>query len=167
MSKLKGLNKLTREINKFTQKEFGVTCRFGKEFEAFASKKLVHYAILIDIDLQDTFFADVHRRFEDIEASDFIWLLMHEIGHCQTDYMWDNEDEVFFARQKKTMDKTAIKDDVIAKNEWYHSIPDEYFATKWAGEYMRENPIKVKKFNKKFNKAFEEFIEKNEIEVDN
>ena len=73
MSKLKGLNKLTREINKFTQEEFGVTCRFGKEFEAYTAKNLIHYTILIDTDLQDTFFADVHRRFADIEASDFIW----------------------------------------------------------------------------------------------
>ena len=165
MAKLKGLNKLTRELNKYVKETFGVTCRFGKEFQALPTDKIVDYAILIPVWMQDTFFADVHDRFPDIEVTDFTWLLFHEIGHCMTDDMWTQEDENYFKKQRKLLNKEPLANDVELKNEIYHTMPDEYFATRWAANYIREHEDEIYEFEEMWYEVFSDFITKNEIEA--
>jgi len=165
MAKLKGLNKLTKELNKYVKETFGVTCRFGHEFQALPTDKIVYYAIVIPVWMQDTFFADVHNRFPDIEVTDFTWLLFHEIGHCMTDEMWTQEEENFFARQRKLLNREPLADDIELKNEIYHTFPDEYFATRWAATYIREHEDEVYEFEEMWYEVFSDFIAKNEIEA--
>lgn len=164
MAKLKGLNKLTRELNKYTEEKFGVTCRFGHQFQALPTDKIVYYAIMIGVEMQEIFFNDVHNRFPDIEVTDFTWLLFHEIGHCMTDDMWTQEDEDYFRKQRKLFKKDFFTNEYELANEFYHTMPDEYFATKWASEYIRENPEEIEEFEEMFYEAFTEFLTKNEIE---
>lgn len=163
--KLKGLTKLTRKLNEYTKNTFNVTCRFGHEFQALPTDKIVYYAIVIPVWMQDTFFADVYERFPDIEVTDFTWLLFHEIGHCMTDYMWTQEEENFFQRQKKLLNEEPLADNVELKNEFYHIFPDEYFATRWAVNYIREHENEIAEFEEMWYETFTEFIKINEIEA--
>lgn len=162
MAKIKGLKKLTAVVNEFTIKNFGVTAEFGAEFEALPSDKIIHFSIIVDEDIQGATIDDMEARFPLVHADMFFWLLMHEVGHCMTDEVWDMDDEAYFEKMKNRLDD-YFDGDVFAKNEWYHVIGDEYFATKWAGCYMMEHPKKMRKFAKKFHKAYMKFIEKNAI----
>ena len=164
MAKLKGKKAFTKAINEFTQKEFGVTAVFGNEFQALTDDKIIEFTLAVDKDMQECVIDDMESRFPDIQTSMFVWLLMHEIGHCMTAEEWDVDDETYFAKAKdRLMDywTTDAHEDVVARNEWYHLIGDEYFATRWAGRWMRGNPKKMKKFAKKTNKAFKKFFKKN------
>ena len=162
MSKLKGLKKLTKVVNDFTVKNFGVTAEFGDEFEALPSEKLIHFTIIVDEDMQAATIDDMEARFPLIQTDMFFWLLMHEVGHCMTENIWDDDDNAYFEYMKNRL-SDYFDGDVIAKNEWYHIICDEYFATKWAGCYMMEHPKKMRKFAKRFHEAYIKFIEKNAI----
>lgn len=162
--KLKGKKALTKIVNDFTKKEFGVTAVFGNEFQALPTDKIIEFSLVVDKDIQECTINDMEERYPDIKTSMFIWLLMHEIGHCMTDKLWDMDDENYFLKAKERLNDYWTTDehaDVVARNEWYHLIGDEYFATRWAGRWMRENPKKMKKFCKKLNNAVEEFFRKN------
>lgn len=162
MAKVKGIKKLTETINEWTMKNFGVTAVFGTDFQALPSNKIIQFTVLVDEDMNEVFLTDAEARFPEVHAHLFLWLLMHEIGHCMTDDIWDGDDEIYFAHMRERLDD-YFPCDVYAKNEWYHAIGDEYFATKWAGCYMMEHPKKMSKFNEKINKAMIKFCRKNAI----
>lgn len=159
--KLKGAKELQKVVNNFT-KTFGVKAKWGTEFEALPSIKEVHFTVVVDADMDEVFLADAEARYPKIHAPLFAWLLMHEIGHCMTDYLWTSEDEDYFEDAKNNLDE-YFGIDVGTKNEWYHKIGDEYMATKWAGEYMIAHPKKMRKFCESMNKAMKVFCKKNAI----
>ncbi len=159
--KVKGLEDIEKIVNEFTQ-TFGVTAEWGIEFEALPTDKIIHFTIIVDEDLNEVFLKDAENRFPAVHANLFLWLLMHEIGHCMTDYLWTMDDEDYFMKAKDRLDD-FFETDVESKNEWYHKIGDEYMATKWAGEYMTAHPKKMKRFCRRMNKAMETFCEENDI----
>lgn len=159
--KVKGMKAITKVVNEFTQ-TFGVTAKWGKEFEALPTNKIVFFTVLVDEDMDKVFLEDAETRYPEIHANLFLWLLMHEIGHCMTDYLWTSEDEDYFMDTKDRLDD-VFGTDVELKNEWYHKIGDEYMATKWAGEYMIAHPKKMKKFCRKMNEVMGIFCKKNKI----
>ena len=158
--KVKGLKKINKIINHFTEK-FGVSAFFDPKngFQAYTSEKVVSYTIFADEEWLRCFAEEANSRYDGIEADPFLWGLMHEIGHCMTD-IWDEEDEAFFKRANENLQKFETVDEI---NEWYHVIPDEYFATKWAADIMRKHPKMMAKFCEKLSKTIMEFCEKNEI----
>lgn len=157
---MKGYKEIRKVVNEFTS-TFGIRAEWGEEFQALPTDKIITFTVIVDEDMNEVFLADAEARFPAVHANLFLWLLMHEIGHCMTDHLWDMDDENYFTKAKAKLDE--IFDDVMTINEWYHKIPDEYMATKWAGEYMTYHPKKMKKFNKKMNKAMKNFCEKNNI----
>ena len=159
--KAKGMKKFEKIINEFTQ-TFGVTAYWNPDFEALPAQKIIGFTVVVDEDMQECFLNDAELRFPEVHASLFLWLLMHEIGHCMTDYLWTPEDERYFKITRDKLDN-LFKEDVVKKNEWYHRIGDEFMATKWAGEYMIAHPKKMAKFNKKLNEAMKVFCRKNGI----
>ena len=147
---LKGIKKIDRIINKFTKKNFGITARFDTEFEAFCDngRRLIGYTLLATENGEGNFIKDAIKRYPDVTADIFLWALMHEIGHCMTEDMWTEEEREYFYFQKDRIaicgNETDIEEEDM--NTWYHACPDEFFATRWAGEYMRNHPKKMKKF---------------------
>jgi hypothetical protein len=158
--KVKGMKAITKVVNEFTQ-TFGVTAEWGIEFEALPTDKIIHFTIIVDEDMDRVFLEDAETRFPAVHANLFLWLLMHEIGHCMTDHLWTMDDEAYFMKVKDKLDEYFDTSESV--NEWYHTIGDEYMATKWAGEYMTAHPKKMKRFCRRMNKAMEIFCEKNEI----
>jgi hypothetical protein len=157
--KIKGLKKVNRIVNRFTKK-FGVTAKPDTEFEAFCDRMTIGYALTCDKDDKAFFIADAEKRYPDIKADIFLWCLMHEIGHCVTDGFWSYEEQAYFTEQKEAM--TNIEDDQL-RNDWYHACPDEFFATKWAGDYMRKHPKEIARFWKKVQKAIIQVYLKNNV----
>ena len=162
MAKLKGIKNLTKEINKWTQKNFGIKTVLNEDFCAWCDEFKIGYTLVVCSQDAETFLEDVSTRYPDIKADYFLWCLLHEIGHCMTDYLWTSEDEDYFMDTKDRLDD-VFGTDVELKNEWYHKIGDEYMATKWAGEYMIAHPKKMKKFCRKMNEVMGIFCKKNKI----
>lgn len=163
MAKLKGIKKIDKIINDFTRKQFGVTARFDDEFEAFCDngRRLIGYTLLAIEDNAGNFLEDVAKRYPEVNADIFLWCLMHEIGHCMTEDMWTPEEREYFNFQKDAIYEYEVEDDGVYV--WYHCCPDEFMATRWAGDYMRNHPKQMKKFWKKLQKAIMNFYMENEL----
>lgn len=163
MARLKGLKKVDKVINKFT-KSFGIKADLGTDFQAFCNGCVINYTLAIEKEDIDYFIADAEARYPDINADIFLWCLLHEIGHILTDDFWTDEELEYFEEQKEML--TAYEDDDL-RNNWYHCIPDEFFATRWAGEYMRKHPKKIAKFWKELQTELIKFYKKNELTEEN
>ena len=153
---MKGIKRINRIINEFTWRNFHVKAKLHTDFLAHCEEKIIGYTLVVGQNDVEFFIEDAEKRFPNINADPFLWLLMHEIGHCMTDGMWTEAELERFAEQKEKM--TEVEDEgflLEIKNDWYHSVPDEYFATRWAGEYMTKYPKKIAKF---WNKLQPEII---------
>jgi len=155
---IKGLKRIDKVINDFT-KQFGITAFIDpiNGFQAYTTEMKVSYTLFVDEEWLDCFANEANTRYEGINANPFLWGIMHEIGHCMTD-IWDFEDEKFFEQMKKKLDNFETAEEI---NTWYHVLPDEYFATRWAADFMWTHPKKMRKFCEKMNKAIQNFCEKN------
>ena len=160
---IKGIKKIDKIINNFTMKNFGVTARFDTEFEAFCDegRKLIGYTLITTEGGEGQFIEDATRRYPEINADIFLWALMHEIGHCMTEDMWTPEEREYFYYQKDMIYEMEVEEEGM--NAWYHACPDEFFATKWAGDYMRNHPKKMKKFWNELQVAMLQMYEKNNL----
>lgn len=157
MAKLKGLKKIDKIINEFTA-QFGVTTDLDTEFEAFCDQMKIGYTLVYGEMDKDFFIEDAQMRYPEIKADIFLWCLLHEIGHCLTEGLWTEEEREYFWAQKEAC---AYMRDDKDRNDWYHACPDEFFATKWAGDYMRNHPKKVAKFWNKLQPAIMNMYIKN------
>ena len=142
MAKLKGIKRIDRIINDFTA-QFGITANLDTEFQAFCNDMTIGYTLVFDAVNKELFIEDVKARYPEVTADIFLWCLMHEIGHCMTEQMWSEEEREYFNYQK---DRLAFQEEDQDRADWYHACPDEFFATKWAGDYMRKHPKKIAKF---------------------
>lgn len=160
---IKGIKKIDKIINNFTMKNFGVTARFDTEFEAFCDegRKLIGYTLITTEGGEGQFIEDATRRYPEINADIFLWALMHEIGHCMTEDMWSAEEREYFYYQKDMIYEMEVEEEGM--NAWYHACPDEFFATKWAGDYMRNHPKKMKKFWNELQVAMLQMYKKNNL----
>lgn len=158
MDSLKGLKKVTKRINKFTQKNFGLTSVCGVDFRTYPAHKEIHFCFVIPQADIDYYLNDVAERYPQVQADIFLWCLMHEIGHCMTDEIWSEEETAYFKNQKEML---AYLEDDEMRNAWYHALPDEYLATRWAANYMIHNSKKIAKFWRKLQADLVEFYEKN------
>ena len=174
MAKVKGLKKIKKVVNEFTQ-TFGVKAVWNVDFEAHPELMRVGFTIVVDSDLNSIFLQDCEERFPEIHTNLFIWLLMHEIGHCMTEGFWSDEDSRYFlATKDRTSEyfgyflnendpEETFETVQFWVNDIYHAMPDEYLATNWAGNYMKKHPKKMAKFAAKINEAIKELCEKNGI----
>jgi hypothetical protein len=159
MAKIKGLKRINKIINEFTS-QFGVRADLDSEFEAFCDEKRIGYVLFFNEDDKNFFIEDARKRYPGITADIFLWCLLHEIGHCMTEEMWTEEECLYFAEQKEAM--TNIEDDQL-RNDWYHACPDEFFATKWAGDYMMNHTEEIAELWTKLQAAIIRMYKKNGV----
>lgn len=135
MAKLKGIEKINNIINELTE-EFGIHAELGEDFSALCAENKITYTLVCTDEAKQYFLADVEARYPEIKADIFLWCLLHELGHCMTDDMWSVAEDDYFWMQK---DRCSEIEDDEARYAYYYAIPDEFFATKWAGDFMLEN----------------------------
>ena len=159
MAKIKGLNRINRIVNEFTE-QFGVTAKLDTEFQAFCDDMTIGYALFFNEDSREFFVNDAEKRYPEVKADIFLWAFMHEIGHCMTDHLWSEEEQAYFEQYKEDM--TYIMDDQ-ERNDCYHACPDEFMATKWAGDYMRDHADEIAEFWNKLQAAIMRMYRKNGV----
>ena len=136
--KLLGIDELERCIDNFLE-PFGLTSKLDTDFAYYYEKDLVTFSIF-HITANDEFMLDALSRFPQNEGvPSFIWCLCHEIGHHET---WED------LTDKQLEDSKQIKAAIDLENDpdsrmLYYTAPDEYEATKWAGNFISDNRTEV------------------------
>ena len=136
MQKIVGIDKLTNVLDKFLE-EFECTSIIDTNFYCLIASNVIAVSLVVSEKNSSSFMSRVNRLYPDIHADEFLWSFLHEVGHIETINTLD-DDELYFS-------KTQKKNENIT-NEVYYELPDEFAATEWAANYMRENTEKVAKF---------------------
>ena len=136
MQKIDGMDKLTNVLDKFLE-EFECTSIVDTNFYCLIASNVIAVSLVVSEKNSSSFMSRVNRLYPDIHADEFLWSFLHEVGHVETINTLD-DDELYFS-------KTQKKNENIT-NEVYYELPDEFAATEWAANYMRENTEKVAKF---------------------
>ena len=136
MQKIDGMDKLTNVLDKFLE-EFECTSIVDTNFYCLIASNVIAVSLVVSEKNSSSFMGRVNRLYPDIHADEFLWSFLHEVGHIETINTLD-DDELYFS-------KTQKKNENIT-NEAYYELPDEFAATEWAANYMRENTEKVAKF---------------------
>lgn len=166
MAKVKG----TKVLNKTISKElspFGIkkaVCT--DEYSYLYDKGIVTYK-LTEGTTEDLWFAEfIKERFDYEVQYPFIMSLLHEVGHhkANDDIQGDLYDFCMSEKERIQEDMVGASKKKSKKLEWqYFNLPDEITATKWAVDYAKAHPKKIKKMWKVAKKALLDFYEKNGI----
>ena len=106
---------------------------------------------------------DVEDEFNDVHADIFLWSLLHEVGHHET---WDDltNEEMSLSQEMKYAISECENLRPNDRDKIYFYIPDEYLATEWAAQYMRDNVQEVTKFWNTLQPLILNFYKKHGIE---
>lgn len=169
MSKsLKGIELIDMVLNDFV-KDFGVTVRFGADFAYWYEKDEIEYSLIVPEDASIYFMDNFNRLAPDLKCDQFLASFLHEVGHVKTMHLIDDAEELYCQDCKEQISKQftdfITEEEDRALHQEYFDLPDEYEATMWAINYMRENVDKVAVFWEKVQAAIMKFYELNKIEV--
>lgn len=140
--KIKGINRLDRVLTRFA-KQFDCDVRLDTDFYCIPISNRIAYTLIVSKASSISFMDRVQRLYPDINADEFLWSFLHEIGHIET-----FEDMT----EQEIREVTRAKDCEDITDEEYYELLDEYLATEWAANYMRENQEEIAKFQKKVRK---------------
>ena len=121
--------KLDNILNNFLA-PFECSAMLGEDFAYWISDNTITYALLISDQHEDTFLKFVKELFPEIHADIFLWSLLHELGHNETNDDFDDKDHQEYRNFINRQDIT---------DEEYYSCPIELAATLWAGEYIQNH----------------------------
>lgn len=162
------VEELNRVVNGFTEK-FGLRAELGEDFAYYPESEVVTYSLLINERADRTFSTFLRKNFPDIEADLFLWSLLHEVGHHMTIDQWEENEQDEFDERKDRL-SLLYREEVDGSEEEidnlfydYYKTPDEFEATSWAADYMRENPEEVEKFNCEMKDMLMHFFFLNDI----
>ena len=168
MNNLKGLNLIEDVLNNFLE-DFEVTAEIGADFCYLWDKNVIKVSLAVPDFGAKMFMEDFHKRAPEIKIDCFLISFLHELGHCETVDELTDEEEAECLR-KRTILNDAIREttDEIKRAEMYKeyfAMTDEYLATEWAIDYIRNNVETVAELWAKLQKAILTFYEINEVEV--
>ena len=145
-------DKVNTIINNFVS-QFDCYAEAGYDFAYHSDKNLITYSFVV---LDD--FAESFPRFAEsihpVKADIFLWSLLHEIGHHETEDDFTEEEEEEYRE---------IASSNISAEEYYN-LPIEYAATDWAGEYMETHSAEVAQFWNELAPAIQEVYKAMEVE---
>ena len=135
MTEILGLEKLNATLNAFAEK-FDCTVAPDTDFFCYLGQNKVTYALVVAEKNTNAFMRRVRHLYPDVKADVFLWSFLHEIGHIETcDDLDDDE----------WKNVIAIKERELTHEE-YFELPDEYAATEWAANYMRQHEKEIAQF---------------------
>lgn len=164
---MKDLYLIENVLNDFL-KEFEVTAEVGKDFCYLWEENKIRVALAVPDFQTIKFMEDFHNRAPEIKLDCFLACFFHELGHCETVDLLTDEEELECFRKRGILNEEAAKTTDEVKLavicEEYHKLPDEYLATEWAINYIRNNVDKVAKFWADLQKAILTVYKENEVE---
>ena len=164
---VKGINKINTIINKFLE-EFDAWCGVGPEFAYWTCDSKIDYSFATPNIGTQYFMENLANIAPDIKCDPFLISLLHELGHHETGHMFEEVEDLLFRKRKESMAvklTTASEEEARDLHFKYFNMPDEYEATMWAVNYMRNNTEKVAKFWNELQPAIQEFYKNNKVEV--
>ena len=161
---VKGLELFNKVVDKFVSK-WDCSARVGTEFAYFYLTNEISWSLLVTEDADKYFQSFLNENFSDITADTFIWSLLHEVGHHETIDDWTPEEQEEFDAKKDFIEELykAKQDKKISY--LYFSLPDEYAATCWAADYIRENPEEIEALLEELKEVAKVFYKLNEVEL--
>ena len=150
---LKGMERLNDVVSEFV-KLFDCSCSFGTDFSCNTNRNHIDYTVVVAETHSQSFMDRVERLYPDVKADEFLWGLLHEIGHIETIDDFDDDEIAEFH---------LIKDVPNISDEEYYEVPDEFEATDWAANFMRENATLVNSFWAKVQPEIQSFYKINGI----
>ena len=168
MNTFKDIDIIDNILNEFL-KPYGVSAEFGANFAYWYEQDKIEYSVLMPEQASDWFMENFNRLAPDIKCDPFLASFLHEIGHVETMHLIDNIEECY-CRDNKERISNSLTDFLTEEEEKqlyqeYFDLPDEYEATMWAINYIRNNEDKITEFWNKLKTAIVAFFEANEIEV--
>lgn len=151
------LQKITNILNDFLA-PFECVAEVGTDFSYYLASNTINYTLIVSEIHINTFTTFVNNLFPTIHADPFLWSVLHELGHHETED--DFEDDEW----KEYDDIVSNWDSFNQKDEEYYNLPIEYAATSWAGNYMITHTKEVKELWNKIKPLIAQFYE--EMEVD-
>ena len=167
---LMGIEKIDTIINAFLAKIDSSLCaEIDTDFSYWYKPHKISYAIVIDEVSIKHFMNNFHRLAPDINCDPFLACLSHEIGHAQTCRLINEDEEIYCDNIKREINFEYCNNDVsderdIELHQKYFDLPDEYVATMWAIEYIRNNVDAIAAFWNELQTAIKEFYQINGIE---
>lgn len=148
----KELDQITNIINDFLA-PFHCIAEPGIDFSYYNRKNKITFALAVTDIHADTFINFIESIFPTVHADIFLWSLLHELGHHETEDDFEDEDEDYYYAALKT----------IKTDEEYYNLPQEYAATIWAGEYMETHQVEVARLWNDLAPAIQNFYKKMEV----
>lgn len=155
-------NEIINVVNQFLS-PFELTCEFNEDFAYFPMYNLVGISLITIDRASRNFLHFVEDEFNDVHADIFLWSLLHEVGHHET---WDDltNEEMNLSQEMKYAISDCENLRPNDRDKIYFYIPDEYLATEWAAQYMRDNVQEVTKFWNTLQPLILNFYKKHGIE---
>lgn len=162
----KGVNKINNILNDFLE-EFDAYAEMGHDFAYIYAKNQIEYTLLLDDNSETYFMNNFHKMAPDIDCDPFLVSILHELGHHETLDDIDMFEEIYCLAEKDTITERYVNKDFSSEQELYDAyfnLTDEYEATTWAINYIRENAEKVKELWNKLKPAIDNFYKLNAVE---
>ena len=144
---LKGTERLNKTISSELA-QFGISrCVLGSEYSYSYVDNDIMYKL--ELTLEDEFFSEFLKdRFDfDDEGLEFIFSLLHEVGHSIANEEIDGMIYDFCESEKERINRamqTAETVEECKKLEFqYFNLPDEIMATQWAVNYMKTHKLEI------------------------
>lgn len=154
---------ITNTINEYTEQTFGLVADCGLDFafypDACVGEPDVTYSLIVTERFDRLYSKFIEEKFG-VVVPVFLISLLHEVGHYFTNDYWTNTEQRYFAKQKELLNPEDDIDTLV-----YFQILDEYYATKWAIEYIQEHPQEIEEFWNKVRAQIENFYKENGYEV--
>lgn len=159
-----GIDKIDAILNNFLE-EFEATAHIGKDFCYWYKESCINYSLVVAEESSDYFMKNFNKLAPDLHCDPFLASFMHELGHHET--IGIIEEDCYTMKIELEHELKTVKDVLKSKvYQKYFDLPDEYEATMWAINYMRNNVEKVAKFWNELQAAIMNFYKLNKVEVD-
>ena len=152
---LKGIKEIDTYLTEWlTAHDFDAIATLGTDFMCDLESNTINYALVISEE-HDKLFLGVCKecREEIVACPNFILSFFHELGHIETEDMWDDDEwDYYFENVAEGLDPLT----------YYHS-PIEYEATKWGCDYICDHTNIIQQLIEGLSPLVNNFYKLNEV----
>ena len=163
-----GVEELTQVINEFLE-PFGVVAEMGTENAYYPIEDKITYSLVMPEAAKDYFMQNFQRLAPDLDCDAFLVSLLHEVGHSETLFLLEDTEECYCRDIKDELtekfNQKLSEEEEKQLHQIYFDLPDEYEATMWAANYIRDNIDQIKVEWVKIRNAVLKFYEMNGVKV--
>lgn len=146
-----------------SEHNFDCYAELGTDFAYWDGESKITYALVTPTQ-QDEWFKEYAESVGlEYDCGNFVLSFFHELGHEETNYIIDEDEEQEIMEEKDRMCADCGFSD-REKAMYYFQLPDEKLATQWAVEYINSNYDDIKELVDKLAPAVVDFYRDNGIE---